>query len=297
MSKLTYPGYGAGPWTHNDGTVSYTTTAPPAPTGNYTWLGFGGLPWRYTQNFAVGGGGSARIALSSRIALNVTSLPFTSVAFTLSTPLTFDARVSATAIEGDPVDPPMFSGTIPDQAFVRNVEASASFGAYFTNPTSGTYSLPGWPTGFVIDSNGDVSGTPPVGGRTTGCKVRFTSISGEIADSNEFVVVVSAPSTGRTRPWWAPPLYHKDQHETKVIECPWTDLNEDSIVSSTWNSDGLVIDYTYVVSSVAFAVTRGGTAGVQYYLCNQIVTDRGETLERTAYVNVTDQRSNFNDYG
>lgn len=320
MSNLTYIGFGAGPWTHNDGTVDYTTAAPvtagnpstyiglggllgrywngsyavtpPAPVvySGTTYLGFGAGPWRHWDGSYAVPVSAATKSVTFSVVLNVGIDPFDQVQFDVqfAAPLTTAVGPS---IVGDPVDPPMFNGTIPNQAFARGVPVDGDFSTYFDSEVGGSYSLQGWPAGVSINASGVISGTPSVGGLFTGATVTFTNIAGQPAVSNVFQVVVAVAPMRQTRPWRVAPTITKDAQEVRAVECPWGDLDEDDIESSDWSASELQPDYGYVLGSVAVGMFSGGVSGQTYRLVNRITTGRGETRERFAYLCVTDQES------
>lgn len=82
------------------------------------------------------------------------------------------------------------------------------------------------------------------------------------------------------------PDYEKDVSDIVDYSKSWHQLGTDSILTSTWESDGLTIvsnSYTGLVTTVTVS---GGTERAIHNLTNTITTAMGRTLQRTIYVAV-----------
>jgi len=82
------------------------------------------------------------------------------------------------------------------------------------------------------------------------------------------------------------PHYAKDVGDTIDYSLSWHQLGSDSIITSTWASDDLVIGSSSISGLVTTCFVSGGTDGIVTNLTNTVTTGMGRTLERTVYISV-----------
>jgi len=81
------------------------------------------------------------------------------------------------------------------------------------------------------------------------------------------------------------PSYEKDPASICVITLPWAkDMKGETIVTSTWDADGLTSIATSDTDTTASITVSGGTDGSKYSMVNTIVTSGGQTLVKRAVV-------------
>lgn len=84
------------------------------------------------------------------------------------------------------------------------------------------------------------------------------------------------------------PDYEKDPSDTVDYSISWHHIGNDTIITSTWEADGLTVDSDLVDGLVVTAFVSGGNAGDVARLTNTIVTGMGRTLQRSIYVAVSE---------
>jgi hypothetical protein len=84
------------------------------------------------------------------------------------------------------------------------------------------------------------------------------------------------------------PSYEKDPSDTIDYTVSWHHLGGDTILTSTWESDGLTIGTDSISGLTTTVFASGGTVGAVHSLTNTVTTGMGRTLQRTVYIAVAE---------
>lgn len=84
------------------------------------------------------------------------------------------------------------------------------------------------------------------------------------------------------------PDYEKDASDVVDYSGSWHHLGTDTLITSTWESDGLTVDSSSIDGLTVTVTVSGGTAGAVYKLTNHVVTGMGRNLNRSLYIAVSD---------
>lgn len=82
------------------------------------------------------------------------------------------------------------------------------------------------------------------------------------------------------------PSYQKDVSDIIDYEFGWTEIGNDTILTSTWASDDLTVVSNAISGYTTNVTVSGGSAGIVTNLTNTITTVGGRTLQRSVYISV-----------
>lgn len=82
------------------------------------------------------------------------------------------------------------------------------------------------------------------------------------------------------------PSYEKDVSDVVDYSMSWYHLENDTILTSVWESDGLTIGVDTFTGLITNVFVSGGTVGAIHNLTNTVTTGMSRTLQRTLYIAV-----------